>query len=87
MRSWGIDTCGINYWVTYSPVVNWISVCLLFALTMIHDLESCSIDFVLNFTQAKLKEDIYTKLPFGFDQEEYCGYIMKLKNLFMFKTN
>ena len=62
MQRWGID-----YWETYSPVVNWISVRLLFALTQILNLESRSIDFVLAFPQAELKEDIYMESPYGFD--------------------
>ena len=73
MQKWGID-----YWETYSPVVNWISVRLLFALTMIHDLESRSIDFVLAFPQAELYEDVYMELPFGFDQDGDRSYVMKL---------
>ena len=73
MQKWGVD-----YWETYSPVVNWVSVRLLFALCMIHDLESRSIDFVLAFPQADLKEDIYMELTFGFDCDGDRRYVMKL---------
>ena len=62
----------------YSPVIDSISFRLLFALTIIHDLESCSIDFILAFPQAKLKEDVYMELPFGFDQNGNRSYTMKL---------
>ena len=73
MQKWGID-----YWETYFPVVNWISVCFLFALTMIHDLKLRSIDFVLAFPQAELHEDVYMELLFGFDQDGDRSCVMKL---------
>ena len=50
---------GVNYWETYSPVVNWISVRLLLTICHLHKLESESIDFVLAFPQADLDVDIY----------------------------
>ena len=79
MRSRGMKKWGIDYWETYSPVVNWILVCLLFALTVIHDLESQSINFVLAFPQAELKEDVYMEIPFDFDQDGDRSYVMKQK--------
>jgi len=33
----GMQTWGENYWETYAPVVNWLSVRTLFALSVIHD--------------------------------------------------
>ena len=41
--------------LTGSPVVNWVSVCLLLAVAKIHGLPSKSIDFVLAFRQADLE--------------------------------
>ena len=57
MQRWGID-----YWETYAPVVNWISVRLILELSIIHGLETKAIDFVLAFPQA----DIFMELPYGF---------------------
>jgi len=54
MQRWDID-----YWETYAPVVNWISICVLLILTIVHKLETKSIDFVLAFTQAELKKRIF----------------------------
>ena len=59
-------------------MVNWVSVRLLFALCIIHDLESRSIDFVLAFPQSDLKEEVYMELPFGFDCDGDRRYVMKL---------
>ena len=56
---------GVDYWETYSPVVNWISIRALLAIAQIHSLPSRSIDFILAFPQADLKEDVYMELPVG----------------------
>ena len=40
----GMQECGENYWETYSPVVNMLTVRLLLALCNIQKLESKSID-------------------------------------------
>ena len=48
----GIQQWGINYWETYSPVVNWIIVRLLLSIAVMNDLPTTAIDFVLAFPQA-----------------------------------
>jgi len=40
---------GINYWETYAPVVKWLSVRTMLTLSIIEDLHSKSIDFVLTY--------------------------------------
>ena len=49
MQQWGT-----NYWETYSPVVNMVTVPLILLLARIYKLESKAIDFVLAFPQAEL---------------------------------
>ena len=61
MQQWGE-----NYWETYSPVVNMLTVKLLLVIAKIHRLDSKSIDFVLAFPQADLDVDIWMGLPVGF---------------------
>ena len=51
-----------NYWETYSPVVNILSVRLLLEIVHIHGLNSKSIDFVLDFPQADIYIDIWMEL-------------------------
>ncbi len=51
----------------YALVVNWASVCILFAVAKIHGLSSKNIDFVLTFPQADLKISVFMELPLGFD--------------------
>ena len=83
----GMQTWGENYWETYAPVVNWLSVRTLMAMSIIHDLETRSIDFVLAFPQADLDVDIYMELPYGFDIDGSKSYILKLnKNLYGLKN-
>ena len=60
MQRWGVD-----YWETYAPVVNWISVRFLLAIAIIHGLKTKPIDFVLAFPQVDLDADVFMEFPFG----------------------
>jgi len=86
----GMQRWGENYWETYSPVVNMLSVKLLLIIAKIHGLDSKSIDFVLAFPQADLDVDIWMELPLGFEPLDDPGndrkYVLKLnKNLYGLK--
>jgi hypothetical protein len=59
----GMQRWGENYWETYSPIINMISVKLLLVIAKIHGLESKLIDFVRAFPQADLNEDIWMDFP------------------------
>ena len=74
MQRWGVD-----YWETYAPVVNWISVRLLLVLSIIHKLDTKSIDFVLAFPQASLDRDVFMEMPYGFEFGTRGQYVLKLK--------
>ena len=74
---------GVDYWEIYAQLVNWISVRLLLALTVIHKLETKFIDFVLVFPQAKLKRNVYMELPYGFCVGEKGQYVLRLKRNYM----
>ena len=74
MQRWGVD-----YWETYAPVVNWISVRLMLILTVVHKLETKSIDFVLAFPQAELKRDVFMEMLYGFRFGRKGQYVLKLK--------
>ena len=47
-----IQQYGVNYWETYSPTVNWISVRFLMIVAQVLQLDTQEIDFVLAFPQA-----------------------------------
>jgi len=61
----GMQKWGENYWETYSPVVNSMTVKLLLVIAKVHGLESKSIDFVLAFPQAELDVDVWMEFPAG----------------------
>ncbi len=58
MQQWGT-----NYWETYTPVVNMVTVCLILLLVRIYKVDSKAIDFVLAFPQAELDVNIWMYLP------------------------
>ncbi len=86
----GMQQWGENYWETYSPVVNMLSVRLLLAIAHIHGLETKSIDFVLAFPQAEIDIDIWMEIPDGMepfgDPTNRKAYVLKLnKSLYGLK--
>ena len=50
---------------TFAPVVDWMTVRLLFTLGIVENWQTASIDFKNAFTQAHLPEPIYLELPPG----------------------
>ena len=84
MQQWGT-----NYWETYSPVVNMVTVRLILLLPWTNKLEAKAIDFVLAFPQAELDVNIWMYLPIGFqvdtENESKCYYFKLNKNLYGLK--
>ena len=77
---------GIHYWDTYAPVVQWLTVRIVLILSLLENLHSRSIDFILAFPQAKIKVDVYMRIPFGFQVPKDGQYVLKLrKNLYGLK--
>ena len=58
---------GVQYWETYSPTVNWISVQFLIIFAQILKLDTKLIDFVFAFPQDDLYFRIYMELTEGMD--------------------
>jgi len=84
----GMQTWGENYWETYAPVVNWLSVRILLIISILHDLDTRAMDFVLAFPQADLDVDVFMELPYGFEATngENKNYVLKLnKSLYGLK--
>ena len=80
---------GIDYTKSYSPVVSWSTLRLLFILSIILDLKSRQVDYVQAFPQAELNEDIYMRISAGFyykDSDRNEKFVLKLKrNLYGLK--
>ena len=53
----------IDYWDTYSPVVSWQTIRLIFVLAIANGWHIQSIDFVLAYPQASIKTDIFMQPP------------------------
>ena len=74
----GMQHWGVSYWETYAPVVNWMSVRILLILSIIFNLKSRSIDFVLAFPQADLDTPVYMCLPVGMESETGGHKVLRL---------
>ena len=55
------DTC----WTTFAPVVSWTTVRCVFIMALLMGWHMRSIDFVMAYTQADVKTDIFMQLPAG----------------------
>ncbi len=61
----GKQTHGVNYWETYSLVVNWFSIRLCLTFSLLFNWHTRQIDFVLAFPQADVECDLFMELPRG----------------------
>ena len=54
---------GDTYWSTFAPVMSWTTVRCMFVLALLLGWHMRSIDFIMAYTQAKVKTNIYMTLP------------------------
>jgi len=74
---------GWDYWDTYTPVATWGSICLILAKAIIQGWHSKQIDFVMAYTQAPVKWDMYMEISKGFKVEGDGDYILQIhKNIY-----
>ena len=81
----GMQVYGHNYWDTYAPIVNWISIRMMLTLSVIHQLYTTSINFTLAFLQADVEATIYMEVPLGCEVPEGDYVRLLLKNLYGLK--
>ncbi|XP_039303435.1 uncharacterized protein LOC120357335 [Solenopsis invicta] len=77
-----MQTSGIDYNETFSPVVRYDSLRVLLAMVAQHDLELVQFDVKTAFLNGRLKENIYMKIPDGLkveDDKKDC--VLKLKKI------
>jgi Reverse transcriptase (RNA-dependent DNA polymerase) len=72
---------------TFSPVVSWSTVCLLFVLTVARQLHSITIDFNNAFVQSALPEPIYLELPPGYASPKGTKNVNKVSKSLYGGTN
>ena len=56
---------GDTYWTTFAPVVSWTTVWCVFIMALLLGWHMRSIDFVMAYTQADVKTNIFMQLPAG----------------------
>ena len=64
-----MEQWGVNYWETYSPVANWMSVSATINLVIRIEIHTKSIVFLLAYTHVDVKSEIFMELPIGFGVE------------------
>ncbi len=76
---------GIDFFETYTPVVQWTTVCLMLILENLLGLKSKQVDVTAAFLHATLEESekVYMEKPLGFKQRGSNG---KFKVLCLKKT-
>jgi hypothetical protein len=60
---------GVHYKETYAQVASWNSIRMLLTLSAVHGWHTKQIDYVLAYTQAPVKEELYMHIPKGFNIE------------------
>ena len=67
---------GRDYFETYAPVVQWLTVRLILVMTIIMGLENKQIDYTAAFVQAPIDTDVYIEMPRMFSTQ---GKVWKLR--------
>ena len=74
---------GVDDFETYSPVVSWITVSLVFTVALLLNLQSIQVDYMAAFPQAPLSNDFCVEIPRGYREK---NKVYKLKrNLYGLK--
>jgi hypothetical protein len=67
---------GINYFETFAPVVQWMTVRVILIMTILLNLDNKQIDYTAAFMQAPINHDVYVEMPKLF---QVHGKVWKLK--------
>jgi hypothetical protein len=67
---------GRDYFETFAPVVQWLTVRLILVMTIIMGLENKQIDYTAAFVQAPIDTDVYIEMPRMFSTK---GKVWKLR--------
>jgi hypothetical protein len=81
----GQQEFAVNFFETFSPVVNWFSVQLIFTLSLFSDWNTKQVDFIIAYPQAPIEFDMYMNLPKGIQMANGSRntHVLKLlKNLY-----
>jgi hypothetical protein len=67
---------GVDYFETFAPVVQWMTVRIILIMTILLNLENKQIDYTAAFMQAPIDHDVYVEMPKLF---QVNGKVWKLK--------
>lgn len=75
---------GVDYFESYSPVVQWSTVRLLLIMSIVHGMHTRQVDYVNAFAQAPLpqNEECYIEMPQGFHDDGEDTVLMLKKTLY-----
>ena len=77
---------GIDYFETYTPVVQWSMVRLLLTMILSKNWVTKQVDYTNTFAQAMLNEQVYIDLPRGFTRKDKAHKVLHLiKSLYGLK--
>ena len=78
---------GVHYNETYVPVVTWAATRFFLIMSILNNWHTRQLDFILDYTQAKVERDIYMEIPESVVIEDEDGstapkgkYVLKLVN-------
>ena len=64
---------GIDYFESYAPVTSWSTVRLMMIIGILANLATVQVDYTNAFAQAPIKEEVYIKIPIGFESTNKIG--------------
>jgi hypothetical protein len=67
---------GVDYFETFAPLVQWMTVRVILIMTILLNLENKQINYTAAFMQAPIDHDVYVKIPKLF---QTAGKVWKLK--------
>lgn len=75
---------GVDYFESYSPVVQWSTVRLLLIMSIVHGMHTRQVDYVNAFAQSPLpqNEECYIEMPQGFHDDGDDTVLMLKKTLY-----
>ena len=76
----GMQRWGVYYWKTFSPVVSWLPIHLMFVFCITCNLASMSLDFAQVFSQADIKNDVLMQMTFAYDDPN-GDHTLRLKRI------
>lgn len=70
---------GVNYWETFSPVIRYETIRMLFAIAAEKQLHMHQVDISNAYLNSKLQEDVYMRQPENFVDKQHPNKVLKLQ--------